>query len=537
MLLNALFESFSISLILPLTQDIILGKPQGLFGELLIPLQKQLGIELFLPFISLIILAAIIVKSLTAFLNNIYSKKFSLELRNRWMDEIFYKYMHSDLSYMQKVKHGELIHNLLTETRRTSICTLLIARFFSKIMVMLALITILFLTAPFITGIISFLAIVTLSSIFIIQKMAKRTGKELQKHLKSVSEEASESITGIRQIKIMGIEDVRLSNFKAYNRQLLNTELKLEFSTSLPARIIEILMGTITVVALLLFFFVKGTELTSVLPIIALLSFAGMKILNNAAAALTLYWQIASFFPALESVFKILHNHQITEDKEKGQSIKSLNNDIVIKNLTFSYNPQDDPVINNLNATIPMRGITQFKGDSGSGKSTFADLIMGFNTPTSGSIMINNTHLQELNIREWRNKISYIPQNIFIFHATVYENIAAGNRDASEQDVIKAANDACAHEFIQNLPDSYQTMLSDHGTNLSGGERQRIAIARALLRNPDLIIFDEATNALDRVVEDKIFLLIKDIAKTKAVIVMTHSTAFANFAEQTYLLK
>jgi len=199
----------------------------------------------------------------------------------------------------------------------------------------------------------------------------------------------------------------------------------------------------------------------------------------------------------------------------------SLDGDIVFSNLTFAYGSRP-PVINDLNLYIEKGARIAFVGESGVGKSTIAKLLLKFIEPKQGKITINGYDLQDIDYQYLRNKIAYIPQNIELFTGTIIDNLKIGNRDASYEEIIMACKKTGAHEFIENLPNRYGAFVEEGGTNFSGGEKQRIAIARAMLSNPELYIFDEATSNLDSFSEQRIQKLIFGKRKDKTIIIIAH---------------
>ena len=161
-------------------------------------------------------------------------------------------------------------------------------------------------------------------------------------------------------------------------------------------------------------------------------------------------------------------------------------------------------------------------GKGGVGKSTITDLILGLYFPTSGVISFNGLSINDVNIKDWRKRIGFVSQDNFLFHNTIMENIRFGNLEASDEIVIQAAKQANAHVFISEFPEGYETVVGDRGMLISGGQKQRIAIARALIRDPEILIFDEATNALDYKTEQSLQREIFKISKGKTVLIISH---------------
>lgn len=200
---------------------------------------------------------------------------------------------------------------------------------------------------------------------------------------------------------------------------------------------------------------------------------------------------------------------------------KSLNLPIKIENLNFRYGTRR-LVLENINMTINAGEKIALVGESGSGKTTLSKLLMNFYPWEKGEIFIGNYNLKDINLEALRNKIAYISQDIFLFSGTIRENLELGNEDATMEDIIEACRLSKADEFINNLPLRYETMLEENGANLSGGQKQRLAIARALLKKPDILIMDEATSNLDSITEKAIEKTINSLSRNITTIIIAH---------------
>jgi ATP-binding cassette subfamily B protein len=209
---------------------------------------------------------------------------------------------------------------------------------------------------------------------------------------------------------------------------------------------------------------------------------------------------------------------------------------IEYKGVSFSY-PGHDPVLNDINMTIKKGEMTAIVGESGSGKSTLIDLLIGFYVPDKGIILADKKSLQELDIYSFRRHIGYVPQDTVLFNDTVNNNLLWSNEEATEKEIIEVCKLANADEFIVNLSDGYDTVVGERGVRLSGGERQRIALARALLRKPELLILDEATSALDSRSELLIQNAIENIAHKTTLVVIAHRLSTIVNADSIYVLQ
>ena len=209
--------------------------------------------------------------------------------------------------------------------------------------------------------------------------------------------------------------------------------------------------------------------------------------------------------------------------------------DIVFSNLKFYYE-SSNPVFTNLNLTIKGSQFIGIVGQTGSGKTTLAKLLLRFYDTTSGSVKINKINIKNLTLQELRKHIGFVSQDTFLFDGTIKENIAYYNEQANLDDIIEASKKSQAHNFIINLPNGYNTLIGERGQKLSGGQKQRLSIARAILKNPDILIFDEATSSVDNETEQLIQTALNEIAKDRTTIVIAHRLSTIRNANNIFVL-
>jgi subfamily B ATP-binding cassette protein MsbA len=216
---------------------------------------------------------------------------------------------------------------------------------------------------------------------------------------------------------------------------------------------------------------------------------------------------------------------------------KGLNKGIYFEYVSFKYSHVVKYALQDITISIPPGKTTAIVGQSGAGKSTLVNLICRFYDVTDGEIYVDNCPLRELDLDSWRKRIAIVSQDVHIFSTTIRENIAYGRLDATDDEIATAAQYANAHEFISKLPEGYDTKVGDRGMRLSGGQRQRIALARAIIRDPEILILDEATNALDSVAENLIQEAINTLSQNRTVIVIAHRLSTIEQADQILVLK
>ena len=224
---------------------------------------------------------------------------------------------------------------------------------------------------------------------------------------------------------------------------------------------------------------------------------------------------------ASDRLSEILDMPEECENEEKTVEIETIKDEIVVKNVSFSYGTRE-PALKNISFTIKKGEKVAFVGSSGSGKSTMTKLLMKFYNIERGDIFVDGISLSDVNTKSWRNLTGYVPQEVLLFSGSVMDNIRFGSDVFSLNKIVEAAISADAHDFIQRLDCRYNTTVGEKGASLSGGERQRISLARAFLKNPELLILDEATSSLDSISEKEVLGTVEKLAENCTTIIVAH---------------
>ena len=232
--------------------------------------------------------------------------------------------------------------------------------------------------------------------------------------------------------------------------------------------------------------------------------------------------KLARILPGIEIVEKFLQETKITITRPGQEPFNKLENGVSFENISFHYEGSDEDAVQDLNCVIKSGETTALVGSSGAGKSTIADLLIGLYAPSSGTIKIDDENLANIDLNDWREKIGVVDQDVFLLNTTVLENIKFARPDATQEAVEAACKMSYAHDFIKNLEHGYETEIGERGYRLSGGQQQRLSLARALLRNPQLLILDEATSALDSISEKLIQEALEKMHQTRTVLVIAH---------------
>jgi subfamily B ATP-binding cassette protein MsbA len=233
-------------------------------------------------------------------------------------------------------------------------------------------------------------------------------------------------------------------------------------------------------------------------------------------------------------IFEILDTVPSVADAPNAKELKGIEQSILFSDVWFRY--ENDWVLEDINFEMKAGEVTALVGPSGSGKSTLANLIARFYDPQQGSIKIDGINLRDFSVKSLRGQIGIVTQEVILFNDTVLSNISYGRKDISFEDIVEAARAANAHDFIMNLPEGYETVVGEKGFKISGGERQRIAIARAILKNPRLLILDEATSSLDSESERLVQDAVSRLMKARTVLVIAHRLSTVRNAEKILVL-
>jgi ATP-binding cassette subfamily C protein len=281
----------------------------------------------------------------------------------------------------------------------------------------------------------------------------------------------------------------------------------------------------------------SATIVTVFVGIYAAITFFGMSI-PSLTVFLFIYYRLApritnlqsnqslilSLVPGLVRVDEYTEAAEALRERSGGAPLKKFSDAIRLDDVSYAYD-SEHTVIHHIGLVIPHGQSTAIVGPSGAGKTTVMDLIMGLLLPESGDILVDGESLKDIHLNDWRRQIGYVPQDASFFHATVADNIAWGFEDASRDEVVEAAKLADADEFILCLPDGYDTIIGDRGVRLSGGQRQRLALARAIVRKPSILVLDEATSALDAESEAKVQHAVDRLTGSLTVLIVTHRLA------------
>lgn len=362
------------------------------------------------------------------------------------------------------------------------------------------------------------------------RSLRKQSG-EAQSRLGQIGALVEETLGGLRIIKGFNAEGWQIARFGRENDRYTRTMTRLNRRRDLASPLSEFL--GIATVAVLLWFGAKQVfagQISAATFITFLYAFYNViepaKHLSGAA------FNIRKGLGALERVETVLHAPVAIRDSENARAVSAFQDKIEFKNVTFHYQEADRAAVQDVNLVVPRGKMVALVGASGAGKSTMADLLPRFYDPTAGQILIDGADIRHLRLRDLRALMGIVSQEAILFNDTVRNNIVFGNENILESDIVAAAKAANAHEFIMALPEGYDTNIGDRGSKLSGGQRQRLTIARALLKNPPILILDEATSALDSESEKLVQAALDRLLQNRTALVIAHRLSTVQHADE-----
>ena len=456
------------------------------------------------------------------YLSTIFSGRISTGIYRDVINDMYAKIQSLDLKFFTEIKVGELMVRFTNDAQNINTMILNLFNLLSYVVQAVVLFSIAMYTDWKLT-----LSIVVITPILIqiVKKYAKKlkkAGKDRQEATGDLNSTLQETISGIKVIKAFATESYEKSKFKNLTNKLRVHSMN---SIRYDAKSNSITEGlNYIIVALLLMFggyrvirghgFTTGHFITVIGAISAMYTPAKRSVgtINN----------INNNSSAIERVFEIMKLEPEIINGENPVKFDTFKRDIELSNVFFSYNDDEDYVLKDINLYVKKGETVALVGNSGGGKTTIANLIPRFYDVSKGSIKVDGIDVRDYEIKSLRRNIGIVPQETFLFGGSIKENIRYGNRHATDDEIIRAAKMANAHEFIVKLSDSYETEIGERGVLLSGGQKQRIAIARAILENPQILILDEATSALDNESEKLVQEALEKLMLEKTTFIIAH---------------
>ena len=455
------------------------------------------------------------------------------DLRNNLYDKILIL----PLGYYSEQRKGDIISRMTADVQEIewSIMTSLEMIFRDPIQIISFIVT-LFLINPQLTLFV--LVILPISGFLIgrIGKSLKKSSQKGQKKMGIILSIIEETLSGLRIIKAFNAISFAGKKFRSTNQEYTRLMIRLYRKRDLASPLSEFL-GAV-VLSLVLWFggqlvFTPGNLLDAAVFIVYLTIFS--QVIPPAKSITQAFYNIQKGAASVERIHQVLDEPEVIEEKPDALAKKDFRKDIEYCNVSFRYEKEE--VLKKINLAIEKGKTIAVVGPSGAGKSTLVDLLPRFYDCTGGEIRIDGIPIRDMIIEDLRGLMGIVSQETILFNDTVFKNIAFGMETVTEEQVNAAAKVANAHEFIEKMPLGYYTNIGDRGTKLSGGQRQRLSIARAVLKNPPILILDEATSALDTESERLVQQALENLMKNRTSVVIAHRLSTIKFADEIVVLQ
>ncbi len=549
--LSVIFNLFSLTMVIPFLQllfdttKLVYEKPalawnveaiSNYFNYIISSVIIEHGQVQALLFISLLVVALFFLKNLSRYL----AMFFLAPLRNGVVrdirNDIYHRILILPLSYFSEQRKGDIMSRITNDVMNIewSIMQSLEMIFREPLTIIFFLVT-LIIISPSLTLFVVLLLPVAMLLIALIGKSLRRTSARSQRQLGTILSIVEETISGLRIIKGFNAIEKTDEKFREQNNMLTRTMTRLFRKRDLASPMSEFL-STLVLVVVLWFggqlVLEPGSNLPPTVFIFYVVVFS--QLIVPVKSVTEAYYNVQKGVASAERIREIIDADEVIVEKPDALRKNDFTSAIEYRNVYFAYEKED--VLKNINLKILKGKMVALVGASGSGKSTMVDLLPRFYDCTAGEILLDGINICDLHIKDLRELMGIVTQETILFNDTVFNNIAFGMENVDRDSVIKAAKIANAHEFISNMPRGYDTNIGDRGIKMSGGQRQRISIARAVLKNPPVMILDEATSALDTESERLVQEALLNLMKNRTSVVIAHRLSTIQHADEIVVL-
>ncbi|WP_028787487.1 ABC transporter ATP-binding protein [Terrimonas ferruginea] len=544
--LSIVFSIVSLGMLAPFFQLIFKGNMGELGENPVTTYISRFLIEPGQPFnplhglavICVIIIVSIFLKNLFLYLSFYVLNPLKNRIVNNLRSELYEKILHLPIGYFTEQRKGDLISRITNDVSEVE--SSLVGALEGWIRDPLTIVVnfgVLFYISPKLTFAI-------LICIPVIGFVLGRISRALKRHSNEAAEKHGESLSvidetlnGLRVIKAFNVESLLKGRFGRINDELLDAKNRISRRRDMASPMSE-LLGVMVFVGILWFGGqlvleqkLDGLDASLFLTYLALF----YNIINPVKTLSTSFSNMQKGSAAIKRIEEVLTTPQTVDDNPNGKKLESFNSSIEFRNVRFAYD--DAVILDNINLVVEKGKTVALVGSSGAGKSTLADLVPRFHDVTSGEVLIDGVNIRDYSLHSVRSQMSIVTQEPILFNDTIANNIALGATDASDEEIHKAAEVANAHNFITQKELGYQSNIGDRGSKLSGGERQRLTIARAVLKNPPILILDEATSSLDTESERLVQDAINNMMQNRTSIVIAHRLSTIRHADEIIVLQ
>jgi len=498
---------------------------------------KTDGLLNTLGLICIVIVVSIFLKNLFLYLSYYVLNPIKNNIVNTLRSELYHKILHLPIGYFTEKRKGDLISRItidIAEVENSVVGTL--EGWVRDPLTIIINFAFLFYLSPQLT---LFLLIFIPVIGFVIGRISRSLKKQSLEAAIKYGESVSvldETLGGLRVIKAFNIESLLKRKFFTINAELLKAKNRIGYRRDLASPMSEFL-GVIVFAAILWYGGSKIISGTIPLEGSAFIGYLALfyNIINPAKSISLAFSNMQKGSAAIGRIEEVLRTPITVDDNVTGKTLESFNDKIEFKNVRFAYD--DAVILDNINLIIEKGKTIALVGSSGAGKSTLADLVPRFHDVTGGEVLIDGVNIKDYSLHSVRSQMSIVTQEPILFNDSIENNVRLGKADAADQEIMQAAKVANAHAFIMQKEHGYKTNIGDRGSKLSGGERQRLTIARALLKNPPILILDEATSSLDTESERLVQDAINNMMQNRTSIVIAHRLSTIRHADEIIVLQ
>jgi ATP-binding cassette, subfamily B, bacterial MsbA len=535
--LLAVVEGAGMGMLLPLIDGLQSPEaivPSHALSKFLEQILAYFNMPFTLPVLFIVGMSLFLIQAILEYLNVQVSARLIDKIQTSIRVNLFSALLDAELSYVNRKKVGDLVNAVVVETHRGTVAFNHLINAFVSGALALAYLVVAFVISWQLT---LMAALLTLPIIYLTRKRKEihTKGTEISQANERFQSATVEFFIGLREIKILGLFGLISEKF-----------YEVASSVSTKERLLAVLHARFAliyqVVALAFLFLIAGVGTNAAISLPAMAAF--LAILYRLSPQMTAVQKNRDKYLGLLPSFEVIDGLQAEVDASRLVHVSDLEKirperlqtEIEFCNVGFSYDDRGS-ALHAVDLSIPKGQTIAIVGSSGAGKSTLVDLVVRFYDPSEGEILVDGVNLKFLDIASWRSMIGYVSQDPFLFNDTIFNNIHYGKLDASAADVMVATKRANAHDFIQEMPVGYDTVIGDQGVMLSGGQRQRLALARAILRDPPVLILDEATSDLDTRSERLIQDALDQMRRERTIILIAHRLSTVESADQIVVLE
>ncbi|MDC0339765.1 ABC transporter ATP-binding protein/permease [Pelagibacteraceae bacterium] len=538
---SSLSESISVALLIPFISFFINPETylfnsffQNIFDYLDMSDQKDIFLFVSILFVSIVLISGVM---RLVYIKN--SNKLSDKITSDFRIKIFNFLINQDYSYYFKHGTNEIMSNLTQKTQSFTTIVFAAMNIFNAILILIAVICVLTINEPLYTLIVILTIAIFFITVFKIKsRSVLKKGQNINLNQNIIVDTFESTVGYLQEVLVYNLRNFFLKTLTKVSKEIAISSSEIRSIGMTPRIYLETFL-IISVV--LLVYFLNLTERSLLLNIsyLAVLAYGAQKCLPLVNSIYNLSISFKSSTPTVLSFLKILDNEKLDlEKKSDNLELLEFDKEINLEKIFFRYNKSLPPVLNNLNLIINKGEKIAIKGKTGTGKSTLINLILGLVEPTQGKLLIDGTEINSTNKKNWQKNIAIVPQTVFLNNSSILENIALGENfnEINFEKVKNSAKISCISDFIESLPNKYKEKVGEKGVRLSGGQKQRIGLARALYRDPNVLVLDEPSNALDLKTENQVMKKLTSLSKKVTIIMISHSDNSLKFFDRIFNL-